>query len=103
MLWRRCKGLVLQAATRYRPLQGGEHPTRPVGYVGVLCAECGALLLPEEMAGQLIEKVAQLAQFGLVAGRSEEHTSELQSRLHLVCRLLLEKKKKKKQQKKKTT
>src|SRR2546422_4892240 len=28
--------------------------------------------------------------------RSEEHTSELQSRLHLVCRLLLEKKKKKK-------
>src|SRR2546422_8617182 len=28
-------------------------------------------------------------------GRSEEHTSELQSRLHLVCRLLLEKKKSK--------
>src|SRR5687768_18050159 len=28
-------------------------------------------------------------------GRSEEHTSELQSRLHLVCRLLLEKKKQK--------
>src|SRR5687768_18129734 len=31
--------------------------------------------------------------------RSEEHTSELQSRLHLVCRLLLEKKKKKKNKK----
>src|ERR1041385_9453691 len=30
--------------------------------------------------------------------RSEEHTSELQSRLHLVCRLLLEKKRKKKKQ-----
>src|SRR2546422_1946647 len=29
----------------------------------------------------------------LIAARSEEHTSELQSRLHLVCRLLLEKKK----------
>src|SRR5205809_4635170 len=29
-------------------------------------------------------------------GRSEEHTSELQSRLHLVCRLLLEKKKERK-------
>src|SRR5256884_6845332 len=28
-----------------------------------------------------------------VGARSEEHTSELQSRLHLVCRLLLEKKK----------
>src|SRR3989449_11041447 len=33
---------------------------------------------------------------GSDAERSEEHTSELQSRLHLVCRLLLEKKKKKK-------
>src|SRR2546422_7054981 len=30
----------------------------------------------------------------LMVSRSEEHTSELQSRLHLVCRLLLEKKKK---------
>src|SRR2546429_6398739 len=29
-----------------------------------------------------------------VKSRSEEHTSELQSRLHIVCRLLLEKKKK---------
>src|SRR5256884_3408047 len=35
-----------------------------------------------------------LAEFAV---RSEEHTSELQSRLHLVCRLLLEKKKKKNQ------
>src|SRR5256885_10828201 len=31
---------------------------------------------------------------GLVLGRSEEHTSELQSPCNLVCRLLLEKKKK---------
>src|SRR5437870_12472688 len=37
-----------------------------------------------------------LAQQGAAQGaRSEEHTSELQSRGHLVCRLLLEKKKKK--------
>src|SRR5438309_3206833 len=33
--------------------------------------------------------------------RSEEHTSELQSQFHLVCRLLLEKKKKKKKNKNK--
>src|SRR5689334_24121658 len=33
-----------------------------------------------------------------VAARSEEHTSELQSQFHLVCRLLLEKKKNKKKQ-----
>src|SRR2546422_3924551 len=32
--------------------------------------------------------------YGAARWRSEEHTSELQSRLHLVCRLLLEKKKK---------
>src|SRR6266568_8978618 len=32
---------------------------------------------------------------GSLATRSEEHTSELQSQFHLVCRLLLEKKKKK--------
>src|SRR2546422_4918105 len=37
-------------------------------------------------------------QFPVWPPRSEEHTSELQSRLHLVCRLLLEKKKKKKQE-----
>src|SRR2546422_6378186 len=38
----------------------------------------------------------ELSLFGQIdpyASRSEEHTSELQSRLHLVCRLLLEKKK----------
>src|SRR2546429_5272274 len=33
-----------------------------------------------------------VASFRALAGRSEEHTSELQSRLHLGCRLLLEKK-----------
>src|SRR2546429_2577826 len=37
----------------------------------------------------------RLAAVGSVDARSEEHTSELQSRLHLVCRLLLEKKKNK--------
>src|SRR5690606_40657144 len=34
-----------------------------------------------------------LQQLGLLVARSEEHTSELQSRENLVCRLLLEKKK----------
>src|SRR5690554_7418073 len=36
----------------------------------------------------------EFATNGVQATRSEEHTSELQSRPHLVCRLLLEKKKK---------
>src|SRR5207249_1880376 len=38
----------------------------------------------------------QVSEAALVVVRSEEHTSELQSRFDLVCRLLLEKKKKKK-------
>src|SRR5437660_11654597 len=38
------------------------------------------------------QRVQSLAQY-IVESRSEEHTSELQSRGHLVCRLLLEKKK----------
>src|SRR5206468_11201126 len=37
----------------------------------------------------------EFVQFGISEYRSEEHTSELQSRSDLVCRLLLEKKKKK--------
>src|SRR2546429_6439347 len=47
-------------------------------------------------AGFTLEEVAVDASAvleGEPAARSEEHTSELQSRLHLVCRLLLEKKK----------
>src|SRR3989449_2261489 len=39
--------------------------------------------------GREVSGVIDLEALG---GRSEEHTSELQSRLHLVCRLLLEKK-----------
>src|SRR2546422_5443828 len=42
--------------------------------------------------GRALDETDQLSDVAPV--RSEEHTSELQSRLHLVCRLLLEKKKK---------
>src|SRR3989449_5697327 len=50
--------------------------------------------------GATVVLLAGVAAVGALRGggaplRSEEHTSELQSRLHLVCRLLLEKKKKK--------
>src|SRR5256884_2439594 len=38
-------------------------------------------------------RAGETSQVTLLRTRSEEHTSELQSRLHLVCRLLLEKKK----------
>src|SRR2546422_2535694 len=68
----------------------------------------GARFVPEPLLGALegealvVEQALDaqhqlevlLAEETLAGGRSEEHTSELQSRLHLVCRLLLEKKKK---------
>src|SRR2546422_7173340 len=51
---------------------------------------------PGVSAGSLPQPRAVLARVQRAgARRSEEHTSELQSRLHLVCRLLLEKKKNK--------
>src|SRR2546422_8050500 len=52
----------------------------------------------DDPIGHLAERMRALPAVpvpGQTLDRSEEHTSELQSRLHLVCRLLLEKKKKK--------
>src|SRR2546427_6136958 len=43
--------------------------------------------------GDQAQQLARLEQVVLARGRSEEHTSELQSQSNLVCRLLLEKKK----------
>src|SRR3712207_8085547 len=42
----------------------------------------------------VLDRLPRLVAMGLVGERSEEHTSELQSRQYLVCRLLLEKKNK---------
>src|SRR5690625_6300671 len=81
-------------------------------HLGVLLYGCGhhqaAWLMPDSSVEHLGEisyyqSLAQLAEKGYFDAvffadnqsfpRSEEHTSELQSRGHLVCRLLLEKKK----------
>src|SRR5690349_22014596 len=64
-------------------------------YVLVLQEKGGTRLLPIWIGQPEAESI--------VMQRSEEHTSELQSRRDLVCRLLLEKKKKKKRQHHKTT
>src|SRR2546422_3949707 len=53
----------------------------------LVCAAAAVNLgLDRRVAGAIVA-------VALIHTRSEEHTSELQSRLHLVCRLLLEKKK----------
>src|SRR5687768_17898400 len=74
-----------------------------VGYVGRDVesmvrdlVELGVEMVREERRAEVREKASQAAEeriLDLLLPRSEEHTSELQSRLHLVCRLLLEKKK----------
>src|SRR5438105_7353977 len=46
-----------------------------------------------EQKGQLDLAISELRKASDLSHRSEEHTSELQSRVDLVCRLLLEKKK----------
>src|SRR2546422_6083469 len=94
--------LVLQAAAPkpFKIIEAGIHQTEdgalsPAGTIFVpgeviffSCRLDGYAVSPEK-------KVAIRYEFSAVdpGGRSEEHTSELQSRLHLVCRLLLEKKK----------
>src|SRR5947209_229861 len=74
-------------------LIGAVIPRTPTGIVTVSC--CGGARIPSKgtwaMAGSVTLPSSGV---GIVTGRgrSEEHTSELQSRQYLVCRLLLEKK-----------
>src|SRR3989442_11765007 len=49
---------------------------------------------PDSLSRAFVERFRRIAGRVPQSSRSEEHTSELQSRPHLVCRLLLEKKKK---------
>src|SRR3712207_8945340 len=74
-----------------------------VHHVGRVAARAGGLLALDELELAAPVAVADAVGVGgdgpggaqkLLQARSEEHTSELQSRQYLVCRLLLEKKKK---------
>src|SRR3712207_7489543 len=51
-------------------------------------------IVTKEFSTDYLDASYELGSFQTHKGRSEEHTSELQSRQYLVCRLLLEKKKK---------
>src|SRR4051794_41739515 len=57
-----------------------------------LAALCGSWAFHARLKADTLPALATVS---LLAKRSEEHTSELQSPVHLVCRLLLEKKKNK--------
>src|SRR3712207_6858305 len=73
-------GLLAAAGARPAAAQAPAYPTRTVTIVAPFAAGGSTDLIARLVAQQL-------------SARSEEHTSELQSRQYLVCRLLLEKKK----------
>src|SRR5690625_6327792 len=56
------------------------------------CMEDDAIVFSDKSTSYV--DISDLVELHVTEKRSEEHTSELQSRGHLVCRLLLEKKKK---------
>src|SRR2546425_1524725 len=88
MIRRPPRSTLFPYTTLFRSLRGG-HADRPVV---VLADEDDRRL---EHAGEVHRHVEVALGRGGVHGRSEEHTSELQSLAYLVCRLLLEKKKNK--------
>src|SRR2546422_1407397 len=77
-------------------LKDGLHAALVKRYGPNVRAEIGI----DEMKGSIRIVVLKTVVEAVEDPGTQEHTSELQSRLHLVCRLLLEKKKKKHQQKK---
>src|SRR3712207_9040958 len=91
MIRRPPRSTLFPYTTLFRSLLGSAHGARVAAGIHVRPAE--AQVLPGR--GQAQERTGaggQCPQIAVVA-RSEEHTSELQSRQYLVCRLLLEKKK----------
>src|SRR2546422_4155981 len=84
MIRRPPRSTLFPYTTLFRSLHAIDDPRRQ-----------GLLLVVPLLALREVHEADRAFFFRVVANdRSEEHTSELQSRLHLVCRLLLEKKKK---------
>src|SRR3712207_6988038 len=86
MIRRPPRSTLFPYTTLFRSAMSGTRPLH-VPYKGA-----GPALI-DLIGGQVETKIDQLtASMGYIKERSEEHTSELQSRQYLVCRLLLEKK-----------
>src|SRR2546422_2229248 len=96
MIRRPPRSTLFPYTTLFRSIQDSrfQQKAERVDYVGLVLLAAGIGTLQT-----MLERGERLDWFEsrevVTYGRSEEHTSELQSRLHLVCRLLLEKKKKK--------
>src|SRR5690606_39346896 len=87
--------LLVTGAVRAQIATLGEtHMSRPSGPLdrAATVAQRQRIAMHRDTAGLRAARAAAARRRATVAGRSEEHTSELQSRENLVCRLLLEKK-----------
>src|SRR2546427_8804187 len=80
MIRRPPRSTLFPYTTLFRSLTLGVEAFRPVHGLG------------EHARHQMLARVPNAPETYMVDGRSEEHTSELQSQSNLVCRLLLEKK-----------
>src|SRR5689334_24809883 len=97
MIRRPPRSTLFPYTTLFRSVQFGSDPQRTDDLVKRVFAEIDKLRTEGPTEKQLAdEKAALQREFETNSKRSEEHTSELQSQFHLVCRLLLEKKNKKK-------
>src|SRR2546422_7768322 len=85
MIRRPPRSTLFPYTTLFRSQQSFRHRTRPAG--------SGEQRGSAALAASGLRGARRMARDLHAGTRSEEHTSELQSRLHLVCRLLLEKKK----------
>src|SRR2546422_3362426 len=90
-------GVQIQDGGNFDPTKNGFSSISFGGRFGRTARiEVDGLDIGDETVGTTTQNVplSAIKEFQISQSRSEEHTSELQSRLHLVCRLLLEKKKK---------
>src|SRR5687768_18118839 len=100
MIRRPPRSTLFPYTTLFRSGVQGVGPVRPVHRVSGGPQGLGHDLAPvDPLAPGVLGAGADEGVGPVGLERSEEHTSELQSRLHLVCRLLLEKKKQKTQKK----
>src|SRR2546422_4301538 len=94
MIRRPPRSTLFPYTTLFRSVIDGDVHELPAGAAGLTPAIPRHAVAHGRNAAQLLHVEVQQVPHRRVLVRSEEHTSELQSRLHLVCRLLLEKKKK---------
>src|SRR3712207_7680637 len=92
MIRRPPRSTLFPYTTLFRSLHTDEHWRAARGTV-IAKADALPLLLPPGSRGALYRSLSGQSELAQLRARSEEHTSELQSRQYLVCRLLLEKKK----------